>query len=259
MRNIILSIFFIFQAGELVAETPDSLYMKDQSLKVGVVHSSLINGVILGYGHSLDTEYISYKSIDSIHYMDSRVWINPGSDQASQPQLKKPVKSGLSGGLGMGLSLPHLGVFMSWFNFQPDKKFGIYADFTVPWDGIRGGDDYYDKSETWAGVTLGDSKKEEISTLTTFHLGSCYALSDRVVAIGGVGMSIENNYAKYYDPFEILTSDGNYYVNSDRGKVTSPNLTIGLITTVEGTFFQAFSFTFSTPPFGVQAGLVVGI
>lgn len=71
---------------------------------------------------------------------------------------------------------------------------------------------------------------------------------------GGVGITFEDEYAQYYDPFEILSSDGYYWVNGDGGRESRLNVLGGAVLNIGHPQYEIYSFL-TLPTIGIQGGV----
>jgi hypothetical protein len=174
-------------------------------------------------------------------------------DNASN-SLKNNSTIGLSRGIGLGLELPSINMSTLFYFPVPQEELSAFILASVSLSSIDALDNYYDKSETWAGETLGDSHQQTKSESTLFGGGIGFGVTPTFILFAGGGFRIVEEYAEYYDPFEILSSDGHYWVNSDSGRNTSFSGIGGCVFGTGNPMYNIFIFA-SLPPIGVQAGV----
>jgi len=73
-----------------------------------------------------------------------------------------------------------------------------------------------------------DEFKGEKSSITTIRIGRIFKLhKERVTVIGlylGIGIADKTKYLQYYDKYEILDDEGNYYLDNGGKLLISPAL-----------------------------------
>jgi hypothetical protein len=156
--------------------------------------------------------------------------------------------------LGFGIELPTLNLGMLGYFPIPDTDllgFGIGSVALVSTSGL---DNYYDHSETYAGVTLGDSKQGTKIERTTIGAGIGFDIKSSMKLLGGLGITFEDEYAEYYDPFEILSSDGHYWVNGDGGRSSKISFVGGVVFNLGHPQYEIYSLL-TFPTVGVQGGV----
>ena len=126
-------------------------------------------------------------------------------------------------------------VFVCWSPCIPDQLLGIMVGFVPVYDddyflelkmnlsGIQGTE--YDFSQLLA-EDFGDEFRGEKTTMTTFRAGKVFQLDKSEVAIIGlylgIGFTRTHKYLQYYDKYEILDDDGNYYIHNGSKTLISP-------------------------------------
>jgi len=176
--------------------------------------------------------------------------VHGNSTTSSEKKTKAPLRNGL----GISLSIPQFGYGVSAFTIGPRSRFGWYIDIQGTFDTVTGRDDYYNKSETWAGTTIGDEKQAETEVLTAIHAGASFYISPQMLGFIAPGLSIIKYYAKYYDPLEILSSNGNYYVNGEHQDSYLPGLVGGMLIKLDNPYFSGTTISFSVPPASGKSG-----
>ncbi len=160
----------------------------------------------------------------------------------------------LSRGLGFGLSLPSLNMSMIGYFPLPTKELEVFFLASVKLSPIEGSDNYYDRSETYAGQTLGDSRLKIKKESTILGGGIGFGIAPMLKLFVGGGFRIEDEYAEYYDSFEILSSDGHYWVNGDSGRSTSFNGIGGCVIRPGNPMYEIFAFA-TLPSFDAHIGV----
>jgi len=259
ISSAILGILII--ASSCIGFTLDTLRLKNGQQILGDIELTLASGVVFERVTSTKSETFFYNNLISVHADTGLVWQSSDNLSTSEEKLDTINRNNtprLKQGLGMFLGIPQMGVGFSYFGFRGVEQLGWYGEFMITLSGVSGRDNFYDHSETWAGSTLGDSKVGDQSELTTLHIGRCYSFSQDLIGFLGAGLSINNHYAKYYDELEILSSDGNYFVNADDEGGISPGLVGGIIISVENPYVSGGTISVSVPPVSVQVGVVLG-
>ena len=171
--------------------------------------------------------------------------------------LKANSNTGFSRGIGLGLELPSINMSTLFYFQVPQEELTAFLLASVSLSSTDALDNYYDKSETWAGGTLGDNRQKTKSESTLFGGGVGLGVSPSMILFAGGGFRIVDEYAEYYDPFEILSSDGHYWVNSDSGRNTSFTGIGGCVFGTGNPMYNIFVFA-TIPSFCIQAGVSFG-
>jgi hypothetical protein len=179
------------------------------------------------------------------------------SEKNTNNILNVSPKPGLSRGIGLGLELPSMNMSTLFYFQIPQEELTGFLLASVSLSSTDALDNYYDKSETWAGETLGDSRQKTKDESTLFGGGVGLGVTPSIILFAGGGFMIVEEYAEYYDPFEILSSDGHYWVNSDYGRNTSFTGIGGCVFGTGNPLYNIFVFA-TIPQIGIQAGVSFG-
>lgn len=169
--------------------------------------------------------------------------------QAVKVPMKKPVKFVIVGYTG---SFPQIPLGINVFSFREDG-WGIYADFKGNFGPPT--DETYDSvSVNKAENIFNDTLLKKKDFWKTLNIGFSRLLINRKIALyGGMGYSWASNYRQYHDEFEILGSNGNYWVADESADKSGVNFLTGIL------FFLSDQVSanvgVSSKPYGVDVGL----
>jgi len=177
-----------------------------------------------------------------------------GTPLISGQSSNMTTSNSLSRGLGFGLALPSLSMSMIGYFPLPSEELEVFFLTSVNLSPIDSYDNYYNKSETYAGQTLGDNRQQVKNESTLIGGGVGFGATPSVKLFVGGGFRFEDEYAEYYDPFEILSSDGHYWVNGDAGRSTSFNGIGGCVISIGNPMYEVYAFA-TLPNFDAHLGL----
>lgn len=131
---------------------------------------------------------------------------------------------------GYSTNLPKEVIGLSVFSIHQNKT-GYWGDIKWSPGALRSGnDDYYDNisrgiaENTWNDPLL--SEKEEWISL---NFGLTRGIAAKTAIYGGVGVAQSYHYRQYYDSFQILGNNGQYWIADESQDKTYPNIIIGLL------------------------------
>lgn len=121
--------------------------------------------------------------------------------------------------IGYTTNIPNQFLGFSLFSTNP-KKIGLYIDMKGPFAFRSESDNFYDNiSVNKAENIFGDSKVSTDEDWLTMNLGVTKTIFANTLLFIGAGYSDHTYYNQYYDEFEILGSNGKYWIErkSDSG------------------------------------------
>ena len=113
---------------------------------------------------------------------------------------------------GYTTNIPTQFLGFSVFSSNP-KKIGLYIDMKGPFAFRSDSDNFYDNiSVNKAENIFGDDKTSTDDDWLTMNLGITKTIMDNILMYVGAGYSDHTEYNQYYDEYEILGSNGKYWI-----------------------------------------------
>ena len=114
-------------------------------------------------------------------------------------------------GFGLGIVSNELGFAISLDRLK--NKVGFSFDLVLNFGPPD--NQYYDNiTFNTAKNTYNDKQLEDITQSLVFNLGPNFRLNNSLSLITGISIARNYTYTKFYDNFEILGNNGNYYVDN---------------------------------------------
>lgn len=158
----------------------------------------------------LDTQQdksLDHRPLVSQPYAKKRKSSHGVSRAKKQPEISHCGGLGLSYGFRYGC----FGILGYWTS---PYRIGIFAELTGN-DDTTLKDNYYSNiSLTLAEDTFEDQRTDEEVDLSIFSMGIAFRIVDQITLYLGSASVKEKTYYQYYDPLHILSSSGNYWINS---------------------------------------------
>ena len=118
----------------------------------------------------------------------------------------------------------------------------------------RNSDDTYDFSSLLS-QNWGDTKKDDIEEYGIIDVGYSQKINKNIMGYLGGGIAIIDSFSEYYDSFEILGTDGKYYLENDDTRYEF-NFTGGLFINSNATnMFKYLHLNIDTNPLNFGIGL----
>ena len=97
--------------------------------------------------------------------------------------------------------------------FKFDKNIGLVVSYKLRLESFarESGDDFYDRSYTWA-ESFGDDLRETNIDYQSIALSLAH-VREKFTIYAGIGHTDKSEYRRYYDSYHILGDDGHYWVN----------------------------------------------
>ena len=121
--------------------------------------------------------------------------------------------------------------------------FGFYGNLQVTLS------DREPKYDSLNVSSYGDPVTERYKDITIFNVGITKRLSSNLNTYAGVGYAVSRAVAKKNDPFNILGSDGDYYVDDPANDESGGNLNAGILLGVGKVVFNFGYHSFTSSPY----------
>jgi opacity protein-like surface antigen len=171
---------------------------KDRGKRLSTTAAVGISAMVVRVGFSLAADDLKERSAKSFGG-----WVSETHQAKNDLQLRA--------GFGFTTNIPNQWLGFCLFYAEPGQV-GLYLDLKTGVPVTPGGDDLYEHISVSQAESWGDPLRDKKNTWLSMNVGATFPVASRLAIYAGAGYSNNSKVRNYYDPLQILGTNGSYWV-----------------------------------------------